>query len=269
MNHQAGRIMNVRVLGCSGAITSGPDAADDPGGTTALLVDDDILIDAGTGVAVLADDELARIDHVFLTHSHLDHIAYLPLMIDAVGEARRGPLTVHASRATLDILQAHIFNNLIWPDFTRIPSPDAPGVRFEALETGERVTLNGRTVMALPARHTVPAVGFAVCGETACLAFSGDTTTNPEFWAAVCALPGLRHVIVETAFPDAQIALAHAAHHYCPRLIADDVRGVELKAELLISHLKPPHGAQILDELRAALPGISLRALRSGEVLIL
>jgi ribonuclease BN (tRNA processing enzyme) len=259
--------MNVRVLGCSGAISGGSNAADDPGGTTALLVDDDIMIDAGTGVAVLSDDELARIDHVFLTHSHLDHIAYLPLMIDAVGEARDTPLTVHASRATLDILQAHIFNNLIWPDFTRIPSLDAPGVRFEALETGERFTLNGRTVTALPARHTVPAMGFAVSSGNACLAFSGDTTTNPEFWTTVCALPGLRHVIVETAFPDAQIKLAHAAHHYCPRLIADDLRGVEMKAELLISHLKPPYGAQILEELRAALPGVALRALRSGEVL--
>ncbi|WP_250865705.1 3',5'-cyclic-nucleotide phosphodiesterase [Caballeronia sp. INSB1] len=261
--------MKVRVLGCSGAISSGPVAANDAGGTTALLVDHDIMIDAGTGVAVLTDAELARVDHVFLTHSHLDHIAYLPLMIDAVGDARDAPLIVHASRATLDILQAHIFNNLIWPDFTRIPSPQAPGVRFEALEVGERITLNERTVAALPARHTVPSMGFAVSSETACLAFSGDTTTNPAFWAAISALPGLRHVIVETAFPDAQIKLAHAAHHYCPSLIANDVRGVEMKAELLISHLKPPHGAQILDELRAALPGVSLRALRSGEVLIL
>jgi ribonuclease BN (tRNA processing enzyme) len=261
--------MKVRVLGCSGAIGSGADAAHDPGGTTALLVDDDIMIDAGTGVAVLSDDELARIDHVFLTHSHLDHIAYLPLMIDAVGDARDAPLTVHTSRATLDILRAHIFNNLIWPDFTRIPSPDAPGVRFEALEVGECWALNGRVVTALPARHTVPSMGFAVSSGQACLAFSGDTTTNPEFWATVSALPGLRHVIVETAFPDAQIALAHAAQHYCPRLIADDVRGVGMKAELLISHLKPPHGAQILDELRAALPGVELRALQAGEVLTL
>ena len=261
--------MNVRVLGCSGAISSGSDAAEDRGGTTALLVDDDIMIDAGTGVAVLSDDELARVAHVFLTHSHLDHMAFLPLMIDAVGDARAAPLTVHASRATLDILQAHIFNNLIWPDFTRIPSPQAPGVRFEALEVGESVTLNGRTMSALPACHTVPSMGFAISGGAACLAFSGDTTTNPAFWAAACALPGLRYVIVETAFPDAQIATARAAQHYCPMLIAEDVRGVELKAELLISHLKPPHGAQILAELRAALPGVALRALRGGEVLTL
>ncbi|MCG7405415.1 MULTISPECIES: 3',5'-cyclic-nucleotide phosphodiesterase [Caballeronia] len=261
--------MNVRVLGCSGAIRSGGDDAGDRGGTTALLVDGDIMIDAGTGVAVLTDDELARIDHVFLTHSHLDHIAYLPLMIDATSDSRDRPLVVHASRATLDILQAHIFNNLIWPDFTRIPSPDAPGVRFEALEVGECFMLNGRTVTALPARHTVPSMGLAVSNATACIAFSGDTTSNPEFWAAVCALPGLRHVIVETAYPDAQIALARAAHHYCPKLIADDLRGRAMKAELLISHLKPPHGAQILEELRAALPDVSLRALRAGEVLTL
>ncbi|SAK63030.1 ribonuclease Z [Caballeronia temeraria] len=261
--------MKVRVLGCSGAISSAGDDAGDPGGTTALLVDDDIMIDAGTGTAVLSDDELARVDHVFLTHSHLDHIAYLPLMIDATSDARDAPLTVHASRATLDILQAHIFNNLIWPDFTRIPSVDAPGVRFEALEVGERCVLNGRSVTALPARHTVPSTGFVVSSDAACLAFSGDTTTNPEFWAALCVLPGLRHVIVETAYPDAQIALARAAHHYCPKLIADDLKGLPMNAELLISHLKPPHGAQILEELRAALPDVALRALRAGEVLTL
>ncbi|BAN23208.1 3',5'-cyclic-nucleotide phosphodiesterase [Caballeronia insecticola] len=259
--------MKIRVLGCNGAIGNSGKG----GGTTALLVDHDVLIDAGTGVAVLGDDELARIDHVFLTHSHLDHMAYLPLMIDAVGEVRNEahnePLIVHASRATLDILHAHVFNNLIWPDFTRIPSADAPGVRFEALEVGERVVLNGRSIVALPACHSVPAMGYALCSDTASLAFSGDTTTNPAFWSAIATLPGLRHVIVETAFRDEQIALAHAAHHYCPRLIAEDLRGVEMQAELLISHLKPPHGAQILEELRAALPDIALRALIDGEAL--
>ncbi|SAK78125.1 ribonuclease Z [Caballeronia hypogeia] len=258
--------MKVRVLGCSGAIGSGGDARD-PGGTTALLVDSDMLIDAGTGVAVLSDDELARIDHVFLTHSHLDHVAYLPLMIDAVGDRRTGPLIVHTSRATIDILQAHVFNNLIWPDFTRIPSADAPGVRFEALEVGESLVLDGRTVTALPACHSVPSMGFALASGDAALAFSGDTSSCPAFWARISAIPELRHVIVETAFPDAQIALAHAAHHYCPQLIAGDLLGIGLSAELLISHLKPPYGEQILDELRAALPGIAMRALQAGDVL--
>jgi ribonuclease BN (tRNA processing enzyme) len=254
--------MNVRILGCSGAVSKGE-------GTTALLVDDDILIDAGTGVAMLDDAQMARIRHVFLTHAHLDHMAYLPLMIDAAAETRDGPLIVHAARATLDILRAHILNNLVWPDFTRIPSPEQPGVRLEAFETGEQAVIDGRTITALPARHSVPACGFAIGNEHACLAFSGDTTTNPAFWRAVAALPSLRHVIVETAFPDAMLATAQAAAHYCPSLIARDLQGVTLNAELLISHLKPPYGKQVLDELRAALPNVPLRALRSGEVLTL
>jgi ribonuclease BN (tRNA processing enzyme) len=252
----------IRVLGCNGAIGR-------HGGTTALLIDDDMLIDAGTGVATLDEAALARIDHVFLTHAHLDHMAYLPLMIDAAAEARDQPLVVHASEATLGILHAHVFNDLVWPDFTRIPSADTPAVRFDTLEVGECVEIGGRVVTSLPARHTVPATGFAIDDGRGCIVFSGDTTSNPEFWTVVASLPRLRYVIVETAFPDAQIATARAARHYCPSLIAEDVRGVRLEAELLISHLKPPFGESILGELREELAGVRFRALVAGEVLAL
>jgi cAMP phosphodiesterase len=253
--------MKVRVLGCSGAVGGG-----NGHGTTSLLVDDDILIDAGTGVSSLREPELARIDHVFITHAHLDHIAYLALMIDAVGELRTQPLTVHATQDTLDILRAHLFNNLIWPDFTRIPSAAAPGVRFAALETGSSVTLNGRTFTALPARHVVPAVGYAIDSGTASLVFSGDTTTNPDLWAFVRTMPRLRHVIVEIAFSDAQESTARRAKHYCPCLLADDLRHVSFDAELLISHLKPPHVEQIMREVQAALPRFNPHALNVGRV---
>jgi ribonuclease BN (tRNA processing enzyme) len=108
--------MKVRILGCSGGI----------GGrhlrTTSMLVDHDILIDAGTGVADLSLAELAMIDHVFITHSHLDHIASLPLMIDSIADMRDKPLTVYATDSTLEILKNHIFNWAIWPDFSEIPS---------------------------------------------------------------------------------------------------------------------------------------------------
>ncbi len=73
--------MKVRVLGCSGAIAK--DCR-----TTSFLIDDNILIDAGTGVGDLTLEEMRQIDHVFLTHSHLDHIAALPLMLDAVSSLR-------------------------------------------------------------------------------------------------------------------------------------------------------------------------------------
>src|SRR3990167_1433770 len=104
--------MKVRVLGCSGAIAK--DCR-----TTSFLIDDSILIDAGTGVGDLTLEQMRRIDHVFLTHSHLDHIAALPLMLDAVSSLRNTPVPVPALPETIVAMQVHVFNNVIWPDFSR------------------------------------------------------------------------------------------------------------------------------------------------------
>ena len=102
--------MKVRVLGCSGAIAK--DCR-----TTSFLIDKDVLVDAGTGVGDLTLDEMKGIEHVLLTHSHLDHVAALPLMIDAIASALTKPVKVHALAGTIAALKAHIFNNVIWPDF--------------------------------------------------------------------------------------------------------------------------------------------------------
>ena len=151
--------MKVRVLGCSGGIGGRHQR------TTALLVDDDVLIDAGTGVGDLEFDELLRIDHVFVTHAHLDHIAMIPLLVDTVGEARSMPIVVHGSPETLRILRSHIFNWLVWPDFSSIPDRGNPFLRFQEMHTGETANLGGgRSMTALPALHTVPAVAYQVSG---------------------------------------------------------------------------------------------------------
>src|SRR3954466_11330639 len=138
--------MRLRVLGCSGGI----------GGrhlrTTSFLVDSDILIDAGTGVGDLTLAELSQIDHIFVTHSHLDHLGSIPFLVDTVGGMRSRPLVVHATRATLEILRNHLFNWSIWPDFTEIPTPEAPFLRYEEIEVGLPVTLGGRRITAIPAR---------------------------------------------------------------------------------------------------------------------
>ena len=133
--------MRVRVLGCSGAIAQGCR-------TTAFLLDDDTLIDAGTGVGDLSLAEMLRIDHVLLSHSHLDHVAALPLMLDAVAASRlaRGApaLQVHALPGTIDALRDHLFNDTIWPDFTAIPSLQAPLMRFVPFQIGDVVAIGAK-----------------------------------------------------------------------------------------------------------------------------
>jgi glyoxylase-like metal-dependent hydrolase (beta-lactamase superfamily II) len=142
--------MKVRVLGCSGAISK--DCR-----TTSFLIDGDVLIDAGTGVGDLTPDEMRGIEQVLLTHSHLDHVLALPLMVDATAARRTTPLQVHALAATIAALKMHIFNDVIWPDFTRIPTPEAPFVSFHEIQVGQTLQFGNKLVEVLPAVHTVPA----------------------------------------------------------------------------------------------------------------
>ena len=250
--------MKVRVLGCSGGL----------GGahlrTTSLLVDEDILIDAGTGVGDLSLEALLKIDHVFITHSHMDHIACLPLLVDAVWEQRTRPVTVHASAATLEILKAHVFNWAVWPDFTLLPDAQRPALVFEPLAVGQRVDLGGRGITALPANHTVPAVGYLLESGQGSLAFTGDTAACEALWKALNAVPGLTYLLTEAAFPDSASHLVHCSKHLSPALLAQELAQLHRQPETWVSHLKPARAGEIARDL-SALP-IQLNILQQGQV---
>ncbi|HUY03466.1 MAG TPA: 3',5'-cyclic-nucleotide phosphodiesterase [Rhodocyclaceae bacterium] len=251
--------MRVRILGASGGI-GGPKLH-----TTAMLVDDDILIDAGTGVGKLSMDELARIDHVFITHSHLDHIACLPLIGDSVGDLRATPLIIYATAPTIDILQKHIFNWAIWPDFTTIPS-EQPFVCFREIRLGQTVTLGSRAIAALPANHSVPAVGYHLDSGSASLAYTGDTSVCAEFWQEVNKISKLRYLIVETAFPNRELRLANDSKHLCPSLLAAALAQLRLAPELFITHLKPGQQELIMRELGECIAQYRPRMLQDDHV---
>ncbi len=224
--------MKLKILGCSGGI--GGDLR-----TTSMLLDHDILIDAGTGVGDLSIDELARIDHVFLTHSHLDHVTSIPFLLDTVGWMRDKPVTVHAIQATIDILRQHLFNWKLWPDFTQIPDADRPFLQYEAVALGKTVDLNGRRLTPLPANHVVPAIGYRLDSGRASLVFTGDTTVNDSIWVEVNKIDNLRYLIIETAFCNRERDLAIASKHLCPSMLADELAKLKREVEIYITHLKP------------------------------
>ncbi|HSP00854.1 MAG TPA: 3',5'-cyclic-nucleotide phosphodiesterase [Thioalkalivibrio sp.] len=253
--------MRVEVLGCSGGI----------GGrrrTSALRVDQDILLDCGTGVGDMSSEDLAGIRHVFLTHSHLDHVACLPMLVDTLfAELTREPLTVYATGACIEILQNHIFNWQIWPDFQTLPAPDSPVVRFQVMEPGEVLSLRGRRIEMLPVVHTVPACGYRVQEEGGgAFAYSGDCTTNDGLWAALNASDTLDLLVVECAFGDGEMDLARRAGHYCPQLLVEDLAKLGHDPRICITHLKPGEEARVFAQLRERAPGRALVQLRGGEV---
>ena len=251
--------MKIKVLGCSGGI----------GGalrTTSFLVDDDILIDAGTGVGDLSIEQLAAIDHVFITHSHLDHITSLPFLIDTVMGMRKHPITVYAIADTLKVLREHIFNWKVWPDFNVIPDPAQPFLQYKEIKLGETVELGSRKISALPANHVVPAVGYQLDSGKSSLVFSGDTTSCETFWQQVNKVDNLRYLIIETAFSNAEIELAKISKHLCPSMLVDELNKLSQSAEIYITHLKPGEGEIIMQEIGRLITSHQPKALQPHQI---
>ena len=259
--------MKVRVLGCSGAIAK--DCR-----TTSFLIDADVLVDAGTGVGDLTLDEMRGIDHVFLTHSHLDHVAALPLMVDAIAARRTSPVKIHALPGTIAALRAHIFNDVIWPDFSRIPTPQAPFISFHEIGIGQTLPVNGKLIEVLPAVHTVPAAGYAITAGDGCWVFSGDTERNPAFWKRVNEL-NVAMLVIETAFSNREKDLAKLSLHLSPMVLANELDLIlpDRKYPIYITHTKPAETALIMaeiqkfDETAVNGPNVThdIRWLRAGQ----
>lgn len=238
--------MDLRVLGCSGGV--GIDLR-----TTTLLIDSDILIDAGTGLGDLSLDEMAKIKHIFVTHSHLDHITGIPLLVDTIFERISTPVVIHAQSETLNALQTHIFNNTIWPDFSRLPT-EAPVLKYQLMEPGEVVDLDGRQFEMISVNHSVAGVGYRVQSDKGgAFAFSGDTTTNDTFWDALNKHDNLDMLIVEAAFTNADKELCRIAGHYCAELLGADIQKLNHKPNVYITHNKPGMETLIMDECKKAI----------------
>ena len=256
--------MQIKILGCSGGI----------GGnlrTTSMLVDDDILIDAGTGVGDLSMDALMKIDHILITHSHLDHIGFIPLLIDTVMGFRTEPVTVHATKDTLSTLRNHIFNWKVWPDFNMIPDVMRPFLLYNEIELGKTLNFGERKFTPVPANHVVSAVGFHVEGTEHSLIFTGDTTVCEALWLEVNKIKNLKYLIIETAFSNSELELAKLSKHLCPSMLVSELEKLDstihqMPVEIYITHLKPGEGETIMQEIADCQLSHPICALENGQV---
>lgn len=253
--------MRIKVLGCSGGV--GPGLR-----TTSILLDDRILIDAGTGVGDLSLAQQRKITHVFLTHSHLDHICGLAFMADNLFDLIERPIDVRATAATLDILQEHLFNWKIWPDFSKLPDERNPLIRFEPLQPGQPVDIGGAQLTAFEVLHTVPAVGYAVEFEGGTFAFSGDTRATDGLWDALNRLPRLDKLMIEIAFSDADAELGRTSGHFTPTLLGKELGKLRHRPQLLLTHHKPGFEQIIEKECRTVLQDWDYRHLQRGDLIL-
>jgi len=251
--------MRVEILGCSGCI--GDDSR-----TTCFLVDDDILIDAGTGAGELSLSQIIGINTLFLTHSHLDHCGFLPLLADAAGNYRETPLNTYALPETISTIKRNILNGEIWPDYTVQPSPESPYVTFTSIKQGETVEINARKFTALPTRHAVPCIGYRLDSGAASLVYSGDTTFCEDFWQALNCIPNLKYLLIETTFLNCNAAGVKRSGHMTAELLAQGLHLLQRQVQLFIVHMEAGRENDTMHEVIQAAGRFNPQMLRRGTV---
>jgi len=254
--------MKIRVLGCSGNATYGSD-------TTSFLINDQILIDAGTGVANLSIDELQNVRDIFITHSHMDHIVYLPFMGEILFDLIDCPVNIYCHPETGADIRNHIFNNAIWPDFFSINNSNGHVVfSLTNIDVEREYSVAGVTVEAAEMNHTVPSLGFRFDDGKRSFAFTGDSTTTDAFWDLINKRAKVDLLITECAFPNGMRNIADQAKHYYPKILCTDIKKYKHQTDILISHLKAGHEGVIIDELRQCMGGTEISPITEGEILV-
>jgi len=236
--------MQLRVLGCSGGEAEGCRL-------TGLLVNGTLAIDAGCLTQTLTLREQVAIRHIFISHSHLDHICTLPFFTKNILGHAGAPVQIHAPRPTLDALRRHLFNDEVWPDFSFIPDPDHPVIQFSELVPGRAARLEGLRITPIPVNHLVPCVGYRVEDDHSAFIFTSDTAETDLVYQVANRTRNLKLFITEASFPNEQAWLAEAAGHLTPEKLGMELKKLKRDVPVGVYHLTPGDRAVMLPQIEA------------------
>jgi ribonuclease BN (tRNA processing enzyme) len=260
--------MKIDFLGCSGGIEGSTPVGrslNDYARSTCYRVNDRVLVDAGTGAGRMGMSEMVRIEHILLTHAHLDHIACLPLMIDTIAGLRKAPTRAWGLPGVLDVLRKHILNDAVWPDFTTIPNAEHPFLTLHEYPKDSPLQVEGLEVELLSAVHGIPACGLLVRDGDHSVAFSGDSGPAPLFWEQAAATPDLVAVAIECSYPNREADLARLSKHMHVEEVVRMSETLPPHVALIIVHRKPGREREIQAQLNAAIHDRRLEFPVSGD----
>jgi ribonuclease BN (tRNA processing enzyme) len=225
------------------------------------LIDDLIAIDAGTLGLIGSLSRQQAIQHVFLTHPHIDHIATLPLFLENVYVPGPAAPTLYSSKSTRDALAEHVFNERLWPDLFRLSEQESPFFRYQLLESGSGVEIGSLRITALELDHVVPCFAYVVEDSQGAVGFVSDTGPTRAIWEFLHRVPRLKAIFLEAAFPNELAWLATKAGHLTPHLFAHEYQKLQRKVPVYAVHIKPVHQAQV----RRQLASLAIPELAIGE----
>jgi ribonuclease BN (tRNA processing enzyme) len=228
---------------------------------TSYLLNDCVAIDAGCLGFYLSPQAQTKVKHLFLTHSHLDHLASLPMFLDQAYTGTADCVTIYATAAVLDCLRRDMFNDRLWPDLIRISDPARPYVKLQEIKPGRPVKAGGLTFVPVPVDHVVPTVGYLVSDAKAGIVIASDTGPTEEIWQSAGRLKNLKAVFLEVTFPESMAWLADIAKHLTPSLFAAEARKMPAAAQLFAVHIHPRYRKEVVRELKK----LCLANLHIGE----
>ncbi len=238
--------MQVKILGGHGGISLGFQA-------TSFLIDNNLLIDAGSVASTLSISAQAQIEHILISHAHLDHIKDLAFLCDNCFGLRSSPFEVFSHQTVIKIIKDHLFNDLVWPDFSILPNKENPTMRFHPLKPEELIHLGDYKIIAVPVKHPSDAMGFIIeKGEKAIL-FTQDTGSTDRIWEVAKNYKNLKAIFTEVSFPNKLQNVATISDHHTPSTLAREVAKMPKEIPIILTHLKP----NFKDELRAEINALS------------
>lgn len=237
--------MQVKIIGAHGGVTKNYHA-------TSYLIDDSLLIDAGSVASGLDIQAQLKIDHILLSHAHLDHTKDLAFICDNCFGLRSKPFEVYCHESVHTAVKTHLFNDVIWPDFSVLPTENYPTIRFNEIHSENKIILGDYTVMPVHVNHGVmkpkQAMGFIVEKKDVAVLFTLDTKATDRIWEVAKTYKNLKAIFTEVSFPNKLQNVADISDHHSPATIKKEILKMPANVPIYLGHLKPNYQEDLIQE---------------------
>ncbi|MBT4793155.1 MAG: 3',5'-cyclic-nucleotide phosphodiesterase [Halobacteriovoraceae bacterium] len=238
--------MQVKIIGGHGGVTRNYHA-------TSYLIDESLLIDAGSVASGLDIQAQLKIDHILLSHAHLDHTKDLAFICDNCFGLRDKPFEVHCYKTVHSAVKEHIFNNIIWPDFSTLPTPENPTIRFNEIVDEKTIVLGKYRVTPIHVSHPVlkpnEGMGFIVEKDNTAIVFTMDTKATDRIWEVSKKVKNLKAIFTEVSFPNKLQYVADISDHHTPDTIKEELKKMPKDIPIYLGHLKPNYQELLIQEI--------------------
>lgn len=238
--------MQVKIIGGHGGVTKNYHA-------TSYLIDDSLLIDAGSVASGLDIQDQINIDHILLSHAHLDHTKDLAFICDNCFGLKGKPFEVYCYKNVHKAIKDHLFNDIIWPDFSALPTKEKPTIHFNEIVSEKEIIVGEYKIMPVHVTHPVvgpnEAMGFIVEKNDVAVLFTVDTKATDRIWEVAKNYKNLKAIFTEVSFPNKLQGVADASDHHTPATMKEELKKMPKDIPVYLGHLKPNYQEELIQEI--------------------